>query len=184
MNIQALTIASGLVETLNRAWDNEVDRASALLEVEGQARKLRSIHVGEGDMVLGMVYCLKGDEVLMRKAHQNSINYLGRNPISLGNYALSLRRRGYYAEAFSLETESFDRFHDIDAIEAIILLAETFGLDSMAQRYRDLWATLVPDENAVLVFAETLPSVRPSVAASLEHSAKEHAEVWAELAKR
>lgn len=186
MSTAPATIALQLTERLNRLALQDEITPFDLNRLDREAKQLRKADLGAGEMVLGMICCLRGDIAGMHRAHRNSIRIQGRTFLGLINYAESLKNAGLYGQSLAYSTEALDI--NCNHRDLIILTRDALlhiGMKNLAEKFQ---ALLGKDEDAALDYIKAqnkaTNTVRPAVENSITHNLDRHAELWTALANR
>lgn len=156
--------------------DSENSKRSALT--------LRSVNVGEGDMVLGIIHCLDKNIPEMRKAFKNAIAYLPDVSAPMVNYARCLRNVGMYSEALSvaMDLELFDKSNETYLL--LSSLCACMGFEGRAQDYFSMSGLPQRKLDIILEDARSSKNIRPEVMDIVNKSFIKDAAIWESLAKR
>lgn len=175
-----------LIGRLNSLYGTEAVNMLELQRIENEARTLRQADPVEGDMVLGMVYCLKGDIEAMRKAHANAVSLSNRDAAALQNYAVSLNKIMRHTEAAQYAREAYEKSGECSSLETLIYSLAALGLQGAVERYLDEVRDVYPQ--ALDRIAQSLPvcegHVRLEVMDSLDASLERNRATWDSLSNR
>lgn len=132
MTQQPATMMNSLIRQINNARETGSLTASSLAAFEDEARKLRSVNIAEGDMVLGIIAAHRGDVEEMRKRFKNAKAFNAPQFVVDCNYGLALFICGDFSGAIQVLSPFMDKEKDIATIVACA--CKYLGLEAKARQ--------------------------------------------------